>query len=82
MKKGVVLIIKDERWYCPECGHNKIKGAAGQCSEDCCEMWFECAKCGYNPAGPCDMVETIWGWEEEMAVFAKVVYCNRYGTVL
>lgn len=81
MKKGFVLIINDQRWYCPKCGHNKIKGCAAQVCEDGCEMWFECEKCGYDPAGICDRVVTVWGWEEELAVFAAEIYrdCHPAG---
>jgi len=84
MPKGKVYHIKDKRWFCPDCGHNKIKAVAAQTREDGCEMWFECEKCGYDPAGICDRVETVWGWEDELEVFALEVYrdCHLAGKKL
>lgn len=81
MAKGKIKLILDPKWYCPICGHNKIKGNSRQVSEDCCEMWFECEKCGYDPAGICDRVETIWGWEDELETFALEIYrdCHPAG---
>ena len=80
MPKGQVFVIKDSKWFCPKCGHNKIKGNSAQCCEDACEMWFECEKCGYDPAGICDRVETIWGWEDDLVGFALEVYRDCHPT--
>lgn len=78
MPKGQVFIIKDPKWYCPECGHNKIIGKSEQAGEDYCEMWYQCAACGYEPAGDMgDRVETIWGWEDEYAGYALAVWIEK-----
>ena len=84
MPKGQVFTIKDPKWYCPKCGHDKIKGCAAQCAEDMCEMWFECAKCGYDPTDICDKVETVWGWDDTMVHFALEVYrdCHPAGKAI
>lgn len=74
MSKDRIFIIKDLRWYCPKCGHNKVRGKSAQVCEDGCEMWFECEKCGYDPAGICDRVVTIMGWQDNMIDYALEVY--------
>ena len=84
MAKGIIFKIKDERWFCPVCNHNKIIGKAAQCCEDGCEMWFECENCGYDPTGICDKVETVMGWDDEMQVYALEVYrdCHPAGKAI
>jgi len=81
MPKGIMFKISNARWNCPECGHDKVKGESAQVCEDGCEMWFECEKCGYDPAGTGDHVETVWGWDDELVSFALEVYrdCHPAG---
>ena len=74
-----VMVVKDAQWFCPICGHNKIKGVSAQVSVDGCEMWFECEKCGYDPAAECfEHVETVMGWNDELVPWALEIYRDRH----
>ena len=55
----------DEKYECPICKSCILAGKSRQVSEDSCEMWFECAKCGYD-TNPRDHVETVMGWQPEL----------------
>ena len=71
--------IKDPRYVCPKCDHNFIVGKSRQTGEDCCTMWVECEKCGYDPTGgdSYEQVETVWGWEDELAGYACEIWHDK-----
>jgi hypothetical protein len=75
--------INDKRYFCPKCGHNVIVGKSRQKGEDCCSMWVECAKCGYDPTegSSYEQVETVWGWDNELAGFACEIWREKVAAV-
>ena len=58
-------------YKCPKCGCCILRAVSQQVCEDGCEMWYECNQCGYDPCGPGDHVETVWGWQEELEGWAQ-----------
>jgi len=47
-----------------KCGNNtQFNAYSNQCAEDSCEVWVECAECGYDPTfgHPCMRFEDVWG---------------------
>lgn len=70
--------ITDKKYFCPECGHDKLVGKSAQVCEDGCEMWLQCAKCGNDPAnGINDHVETVWGWDDRFVGYAFEVWKEK-----
>jgi hypothetical protein len=81
---------------CPNCGNRTaFKGISMQVSEDCCNVWIECGKCGFDPtlyrSGM--RYEDVWGglnpqtlavalecWDEAVASLPQPV--NRELTTL
>ena len=63
MAKNLIRI--DNKYECPICGSTTLEGKSRQVSQDSCEMWFECAKCGYDTS-PRDHVETVMGWRSDL----------------
>lgn len=60
---------KDKEDYCPKCNSDLIRGRSEQICEDGCEMWIECANCGWS-GNYLNKVETVWGWQEEYLGYA------------
>ncbi len=69
--------INESKYRCPECGNDKLRARSVQVCEDGCEMWVECAVCGYDPAESGDHVETVMGWDAGLEVYALDVWREK-----
>lgn len=83
MKHSRKWQVKDSKYFCPKCGGSLLAGKSRQNGEDVCSMWVECAKCGYDPTGgdSYEQVETVWGWEDELAAFALEIWHDKVGAM-
>lgn len=77
-----IFKINNPDYFCPKCGHNKVISKSCQCSEDTCEMWVVCEKCGFDPADQYgEHVETTWGWEDWLAIYALEIWKNKVSSI-
>lgn len=69
-----VLARHLRRYCCPKCGSIKLSGKSRQCCADGCEMWFECANCGWYPDS--DKIETVMGWDNDLTQSAANIWIS------
>ena len=76
---NIRLKTVNKRMRCPVCESTTLIGKASQVTADTCEMWYECARCGHDPHGSGGKVETVWGWQEELSLYALEAWVDATG---
>lgn len=60
---------------CPKCGNvREFVAHSDYCAEDCCDVWVECGKCGYDPTSEKwgHRFEDVWGGVNDGNVIAAL----------
>ena len=89
MARNIRMLQKSKVEPCPKCGNNLLFNILSeQVAEDSCDVWAECAVCGYDPTSGKEghRLESVWGgtddnnciwavecWNEEIREDAKTI---------